>query len=87
MKRRTPDYLFRTTCEVRPDGKRKRNVYYAMFRCECGKIFEARERNVRHGQTHSCGCIKKHPDFWTPRLNNLIKYRESKGYSVKRGEV
>lgn len=33
--------------------------WYAMYRCECGNEWEAREPDVRRGRIKSCGCSMK----------------------------
>ena len=41
--------------EIAPDGEYR----MVSLLCVCGNIFNARISNVRSGNTHSCGCVKR----------------------------
>lgn len=47
-------YLYDTTPKVSPSGQKRR---MAMFKCKCGKEFEAVLDNVKRLATKSCGCL------------------------------
>lgn len=32
---------------------------YGMYKCKCGNIFKAMTRNIKNGNTQSCGCLHK----------------------------
>jgi hypothetical protein len=44
--------------EVDPHKSLSRNTRKALFKCHCGKMFEAIIRSVISGNTKSCGCYK-----------------------------
>lgn len=51
----------------------KKRMWYALYECDCGEIFEALENNVNRGNTTSCGCHRslKAKDKW----ENIYKNR------------
>jgi hypothetical protein len=50
-----PGQTFGRLTALTPAAKK----YYWNFRCVCGKEIVTRKTQVIHGQTRSCGCLRK----------------------------
>ena len=66
-----PDWPSPTFLELRTHEKGKAKI--ALYRCACGKLFDARIANVNRKSTRSCGCL-------------IARVRPFKGVLVKHGE-
>jgi hypothetical protein len=51
-----------------------KKAYYCKVVCDCGKVFEALEKNLKSGNTKGCGCRVS-----THGLSKLPEYRIWKG--------
>ena len=56
-------------------GKNKYSQALGLFKCKCGKEFNALIYHVRSGNTKSCGCIQKKAVSNANRKHGLIKHR------------
>lgn len=70
-KLKKPEFIVRT----RKTSKRQ---WYAMYKCNCGTVFEARIDGVNSGNTNSCGCYQKQ------RAKEVVElYKVRHGHSRK----
>ena len=44
---------------VRPLGKYRNFQLYWECRCDCGKVVAVNKKNLVHGHTRSCGCLRR----------------------------
>lgn len=52
----------------------KQKIRYGIFKCFCGKEFEAIMSNIKRGHTKSCGCLKTNIDKIIHRLSGHRLY-------------
>lgn len=60
-----------------PTEKSKQKRRYGLYKCHCGKEFEAQIQSINDGNTKSCGCLKNTHNLANHRLykiwRNMIK--------------
>lgn len=75
-------------CIFLRDSKQVKNIRYAIFKCKCGKDFEATIQNVRSLKSKSCGCqrLEKLSIIKTTHgftKNGIVKSEYSTWISIK----
>lgn len=69
------DLGFKYLNSIRKDTGKQDRKSYALYRCYCGKEFEAFKSCVKSGNTKSCGCYKKKLSVSLNTTHGLSKHR------------